>query len=71
MLAVSGALADLGHEEPTSDSSEHRYWIPTTRDGLGAVAVGDRIYALAGGTQPGSSAGGLNEVFIVLDEGVP
>ena len=37
--------------------------MPTPRHGLGAVALGDRIYVLAGGDTPGGSATALNEAF--------
>ena len=40
--------------------------LPTARHGLAAVAVGGRIYVLAGGTTPGGSRSALNEVFISL-----
>ncbi len=35
------------------------------RDGHAAVAIGNRIYVLAGGTTPGGSQSAITEVFIV------
>jgi len=37
--------------------------MPTARHGLGAVAVGERIYVVSGGPTPGGSASARNEVF--------
>ena len=45
--------------------------MPTARHGLAAVALGSRIYLLAGGPTPGGSASALNEVFIVFANPVP
>ncbi|MGB4781776.1 Kelch repeat-containing protein [Candidatus Methylomirabilis sp.] len=36
---------------------------PTARHGLGAAAVGGKIYVIGGGVKPGASKSGLNEVF--------
>jgi hypothetical protein len=45
--------------------------MPTASHGLGAVALSNRIYVMAGGTTPGGSSSGYNEVFIVLGDKVP
>jgi hypothetical protein len=37
--------------------------LPTPRHGLGVVAVGRRIYVLAGGPQPGLHVSAANEVL--------
>jgi hypothetical protein len=37
--------------------------LPTPRHGLGVVAVGDAIYVLAGGRQPGDTRSNIVEVF--------
>ncbi|MCH8350282.1 MAG: galactose oxidase, partial [Chloroflexi bacterium] len=40
--------------------------LPTARHGHAAVALGQRIYVLAGGPTPGGSQSSQNEVYIVL-----
>ena len=35
--------------------------LPTPRHGLGVVAVGARVYAIGGGTQPGLTVSDANE----------
>jgi hypothetical protein len=37
--------------------------MPTARHGLGAAAVGGKIYVIGGGVKPGASKSGVNEVF--------
>ncbi len=37
--------------------------MPTARHGLGSVTVDGRVYVIAGGTRPGGSASGHNEIF--------
>jgi N-acetylneuraminic acid mutarotase len=37
--------------------------LPTPRHGLGVVAIKDRVFAVAGGTSPGLSVSGANEVL--------
>ncbi len=40
--------------------------MPTARHGLAAAAsIGDRIFVVGGGPQPGGSAVNLNEIFHV------
>ncbi|MCH7621494.1 MAG: galactose oxidase, partial [Chloroflexi bacterium] len=52
---------------PGTDSWETMPPLPTARHGLGAVALGQRIYALAGGPTPGGSSSAINEVLILLE----
>ena len=40
--------------------------MPTARHGLAAASVGDEIYAIGGGPQPGGSAVRLNEIFNIV-----
>ena len=37
--------------------------MPTARHGLAAVAIGNMIYVIGGGPQPGGSSTSLNEIF--------
>jgi hypothetical protein len=37
--------------------------MPTPRHGLGTVAVGRRIYAIAGGPKPGGTTSSVTEIF--------
>jgi hypothetical protein len=39
--------------------------MPTPRHGLGAAAIGDRIYVVSGGSQPGLAFSTANEALIV------
>ena len=52
--------------QPATDGWESMPPLPTARHGLGAAALGGRLYVLAGGATPGGSQTSLNEVFIVL-----
>jgi hypothetical protein len=38
--------------------------MPTARHGLGAAALGQSIYVIAGGPKPGASFSSVNEVFM-------
>jgi len=67
----SGTFDANERYNPGTDSWETMPPLPTARHGLGAVALGDRIYALAGGSKPGGSSSAMNEVFIVLRETTP
>ncbi len=53
---------------PTVEASNGGPWMtvapmPTARHGMGAAAVGDAIYVIGGGPEPGLSVTGANEVF--------
>jgi hypothetical protein len=37
--------------------------MPTARHGLGAVAIGGRMFVIAGGPTPGGSSSPANEIF--------
>jgi len=37
--------------------------MPTPRHGIGAVAIGGRVYVPGGGTEPGFAASQVNEVY--------
>lgn len=52
--------------DPSSGQWSTAADMPTARHGIGAVALGNRIYVMAGGVRPGGSSSPLNEVFIVL-----
>jgi hypothetical protein len=39
--------------------------MPTPRHGLGAAAIGDKIYVVSGGPQPGLAFSTANEALIV------
>ena len=39
--------------------------MPTARHGLTAVAIGDKIYVIGGGPEPGLSVTNVNEIFHV------
>jgi hypothetical protein len=39
--------------------------MPTARHGLAAVAIGDKIYLIGGGPEPGLSVINVNEIFHV------
>ena len=53
--------------QPFTDTWQAASPMPTPRHGLSAVAMGNRIYVLAGGPTPGGSQSARNEVFIVLE----
>jgi N-acetylneuraminic acid mutarotase len=39
--------------------------MPTARHGLAAVAIGDKIYVIGGGLEPGLSVTNVNKIFHV------
>jgi N-acetylneuraminic acid mutarotase len=41
--------------------------MPTSRHGLGAASVENKIYVIGGGPQPGLSVTNANEIFHVTD----
>jgi hypothetical protein len=69
--AVSGTFNENERFTPSTGAWDSLPPLPTARHGLAAVAVGNRIYVLAGGPTPGGSASSLNEVFIVPPEAGP
>lgn len=70
---ASGRVVSIGGEEPNGTIRSvyaydlaKRKWsqlpdLPTPRHGLGVVALGTRVYAVAGGTVPGLSVSGATE----------
>jgi hypothetical protein len=70
-------LVSVGGEEPAgSIGSVYGYdlargrWrrlpdLPSPRHGLGVVAVGSRVFAIAGGPEPGLTVSGVNESIAV------
>jgi non-specific serine/threonine protein kinase len=74
---AGGVIVSAGGEAPTGTIASVygfdlriRRWrrlpdLPTPRHGLGLAAVGGRVYALAGGAQPGLSVSDANE-FLAL-----
>ena len=71
--AVAGSIVSVGGEAPSGtiasvfayDLSRGRWRglpdLPTPRHGLGVVALGMRVYAVAGGPSPGLTVSGANE----------
>ena len=68
---MSSAFDETERLTPLTGVWESLPPLPTARHGLAAVAVGNRIYVLAGGPTPSGSASALNEVFIVLPKAGP
>jgi hypothetical protein len=70
---AAGRGAEAGHtfaqneayEQPGSDDWLSFAPSPTPRRGLGVVSVGEAIYVLAGGPQPGDTRSNIVEVFKV------
>lgn len=56
-------MAQTEAYDPVTDRWTAMAPIPTARHGLGAAAVGGKIYVIGGGIRPGASKSGLNEVF--------
>lgn len=71
LFAVGGRLGSSyaknlnTHEayDPETDRWQTMIPMPTARHGLGTAMVGDRIYVIGGGPQPGGSFSNVNEVF--------
>ncbi|MBI4503896.1 MAG: hypothetical protein HY691_00050 [Chloroflexi bacterium] len=57
--------ADNAEDDPATDAWRAVAPLPTPRHGLAAVAVGDAIYALAGGPTPGGSESGADDAYCV------
>jgi N-acetylneuraminic acid mutarotase len=49
--------------DPKSNSWERLAPMPTPRHGIGAVAIGERVFVPAGGREPGFAATGVNEAY--------
>jgi N-acetylneuraminic acid mutarotase len=75
LAAGKGLLVSVGGEEPAGTIAEvyayapgSRRWrrlpdLATPRHGLGVEVVGRRVYAIAGGPEPGLSVSGANEAL--------
>jgi N-acetylneuraminic acid mutarotase len=75
LAAGNGLLVSVGGEEPAGTIAEvYGYdirrgeWrrladLPTPRHGLGLEVVGSRVYAIAGGPEPGLTVSGVNEAL--------
>jgi N-acetylneuraminic acid mutarotase len=68
-IHVFGGEADEGTfneneaYDPATDTWRAMAPMPTARHGLGAAVVDGSIYVMSGGTEPGGSTSGANEVF--------
>lgn len=60
----TGTFANAERYDPENDMWTAEPEMPTARHGLAAVALDGRIYALAGGPQPGLTASGANEILL-------
>jgi hypothetical protein len=65
-VIAAGGEANSTFDEVEAFDITRRRWrrlpnMPTARHGLGVVAVGSRVFVLAGGPQPGLSYSGANE----------
>lgn len=61
---MAGEVLRVNEEyDPVTDTWRERAPMPTARHGLGAAAVGGKIYVIGGGVKPDASKSGLNEVF--------
>ena len=65
-VVAPGGEADATFEEAEAFDTGSGRWVslppvPTARHGLGVVAVGDVVYVIGGGTEPGLSVSGANE----------
>jgi hypothetical protein len=61
--APSGTFEQVEAYDPATDTWRTFSPMPTARHGLGAAAVGDRIFVISGGPRPGGSYSPTNEVF--------
>jgi hypothetical protein len=62
--APSGTFPQVEAYDPQIDGWSVHTPMPTARHGLGAVAVGGRVYVVSGGPTPGGSASSRNEIFL-------
>ncbi len=60
-----GTFATNEAFNPATNSWKTYSPMPTARHGLGAATVGQNIYVLGGGLNPGSTDGTANEAFSV------
>ncbi|HEX2058711.1 MAG TPA: kelch repeat-containing protein [Actinomycetota bacterium] len=68
VVAIGGEFQSGVFEQASALDVRTNKWrdlppLPTPRHGLAVVSVGDRVYAIAGGTQPGYSYSTANEVI--------
>jgi hypothetical protein len=67
VVAVGGEAATTFPQAEALDVASGRWRslppLPTPRHGLGVVAVGDTVYVLAGGPQPGLHTSPANEAI--------
>ena len=61
--ATTGTFNQVEAYDPRTDTWNPWAPMPTARHGLGAAAVGGRIFVISGGPRPGGSYSALNEVF--------
>jgi hypothetical protein len=61
--ASNGTFDQVEAYDPKSNSWSSYARMPTARHGLGAVALGRRLYVISGGPRPGASASAVNEIF--------
>jgi hypothetical protein len=59
--APLGTIAEVYAYEPRARGWRRLPDLPTPRHGLGVEFVGGRIYAIAGGPEPGLTVSGVNE----------
>ena len=76
-MAVNGSIYVFGGEQPVGnfnnnekyDTANNKWTLetpmPTARHGLAAASIGDKIFVIGGGPQPGGSAVNINEIFHV------
>ena len=57
----SGTFSEVEVYAPALEQWESLPGLPTPRHGLGVVAVGDQLFVLAGGPQPGLTVSNANE----------
>ena len=43
--------------------------MPTARHGIAVEVIGDRIYVIGGGPEPGASISNINEIFRISTSG--
>ena len=64
---LRGTIAPVDVLHPGGDTVDY-YWcgappLPTPRHGLGAAVIGNRVYVVGGGPEPGLTVSGANEIL--------
>ncbi|MND02073.1 Kelch motif protein [compost metagenome] len=61
--ATTGTFGQVEAYDPIANLWTRHAPMPTPRHGLGAVALGGKLFVIAGGPTPGASASSANQIF--------